>query len=359
MELQSRLAAIIESSDDAIVGQDLEGIIRSWNRGAERLFGYQPEEAIGRHVSMLAAPDRLDEVPGLLERIRQGKRVEHYETKRRTKDGRILTVSLSVSPIREASGRVVGISKIARDITEQEASYRALRETNEALSRANADLEQFAFAVSHDLQEPVRNILIYAQLLERRAAEQLSEEAEGLLNTLATGARRIEALIRDLLVYTQASREGAEAEQAVQASAVWLDAVESHSALIEETGASITSDRLPAVRMQAGHLRQVFGNLLSNGLKYRSGKPPRMHLSVKRTGAQWLFSLEDNGIGIDPAFFRQIFGVFKRLHSAESYPGTGMGLAICERIVQRYGGQIWVDSALGSGSVFHFTVPAE
>jgi PAS domain S-box-containing protein len=158
-EVQQRLAAIVESSDDAMISKNLQGIILSWNGGAERIFGYRAEEVIGKHVSILAAPDRLDEIPNILGRIAQGDRVDHYVTKRKTKDGRVLSISLTVSPIRDSSGTIIGASKVARDITESERSREALREINEQLRRANSDLQQFAFSAAHDLQEPLRSFL--------------------------------------------------------------------------------------------------------------------------------------------------------------------------------------------------------
>jgi PAS domain S-box-containing protein len=352
-----RLGAILESSDDAIISKDLNGIIRSWNRGAERIFGYTAEEAIGQPVAMLAAPGRRDEIPNILDRIRRGERVDHYVTKRQTKDGRILSISLTVSPIKDASGAIVGASKIARDITEREESQSALRATNEALRVANADLEQFAYAAAHDLKEPLRMITIYSQLLEKRFADQLGPDGLKYLKFSIEGATRMEALVRDLLAYLQASTVDPAALQTADASKAVTEALSNLRAAIEESGASITWGSLPSVRMRHVHLQQLFQNLLGNAIKYRSGKTPEIVIGSRESSKEQVFFVADNGIGIRTDYTGRIFGLFRRLHTADEYPGSGIGLAICKRIVEHYGGRIWVESEIGVGSTFFFAVP--
>jgi len=356
-DLQERLAAIVESSDDAIIGKDLDGIIRSWNRGAERLFGYTAEEIVGKHISTLAAPDRVDEIPNIINRLRRGERVEHYETKRRTKDGKILTVSLTVSPIRDSSGTIVGASKVARDITETERQAQALREANAALIRSNADLQQFAYSASHDLQEPLRMVSTYGELLQKKFSGTLGPKGDEYIGYMIQGALRMEQLLRDLRAYTQASMTGQEATEDIDAGEILDKALMNLGATINQSEASITRTDLPCVRMYEFQLEQVFQNLIGNAIRYRASAPPRIHVAAVQRGTEWLFSVQDNGIGIDPQYKEQIFGIFKRLHSTSEYPGTGMGLAICERIIQRSGGRIWVESEVGQGSTFFFTIP--
>ena len=357
-EVQQRLAAIVESSDDAIISKDLNGIIRSWNRGAERMFGYTAEETLGRPVSMLAIPERMDEMPNILDRIRGGELVHHYETRRRTKDGRTLAISLSVSPIRDAFGTIIGASKIARDITERVRNEEALRETNAALTRANADLEQFAYSASHDLQEPLRMISAYSSMLKRRFGGQLGDVGDEYIRYTVDGVQRMQQLIEDLLAYTHASTFSEEPAEDVDAGEALRTALGRLQDAIATSGASITSTELPRVRMHHFQLEQVLQNLISNAIRYRSEEPPRIHITADREGALWRFSVRDNGIGIDPKYKERIFGMFKRLHSFAEYPGTGMGLAICQRILHRAGGNIWVESELGRGSIFFFTAPA-
>ncbi len=356
-EVQQRLSAIVESSDDAIISKDMNGIVRSWNRGAERIFGYKPEEIIGRHISTLAVPERVDEIPDILARLAQGERVDHYQTKRQTKDGRVLTISLTVSPIRDADGTIVGASKVARDITEREVHERALEQANAVLLQANADLEQFAYSASHDLQEPLRMVSTFSELLKKEFGSKLGPTGDEYIGYTLQGALRMEQLLKDLRAYTLASTSEPVPVEDVDAGAMLDKALVSLAASIKESGASITRDDLPHVRLHEFQMEQLFQNLIGNAIRYRSEAPPQIHVAVKRKGRDWIFSVQDNGIGIEPEYQEQIFGLFKRLHSVAVYPGTGMGLAICKRICERAGGRIWVESEPGKGSTFFFTLP--
>lgn len=355
-EVQIRLAAIVESSDDAIVSKDLNGIVQSWNRGAERVFGYSAEEMVGNHISIIAAPDRINEMPAILQRVRSGQRIDHYETKRKRKDGVIIDISLTVSPILDPSGRIIGASKIARDISERKRMDAELRATNVALSRANADLQQFAYSASHDLREPLRMISIYSQLLKKNYGETLDERANEYLRYSIEGARRMEQLVKDLLEYTRANVADAE-PPLTDANAALQNILPQFGPMIEENQASITFDSLPEIRMHSVHLEQVFQNIISNALKYRREEAPRIHVSAGKVRSEWIVSLQDNGIGIDQRYAEQIFGLFRRLHTNDEYAGTGVGLAICRNIVERYGGRIWVTSKPGEGSTFFFSIP--
>lgn len=356
-ELKTRLAAIVESSDDAIISKDLNGIIKSWNRGAERIFGYTADEAIGKHISMLAPPERVDEIPNILDRIRRGERVDHYQSKRRAKDGRVLTVSLTISPIKDSSGAIIGASKVARDFTEREKNEEALRVTNEALRRANADLEQFSYAAAHDLQEPLRMITIYSQMLKKRYAGKLDEQADEYIRYSVEGAARMEMLVRGLLMYTRVTAVVDEPTETVDLNNVLAQTTAILHIMISETGASIRYEKLPEVYAHEIHMQQIFQNLISDAIKYRSDKPPMITVAAAPRGREWLLSVSDNGIGIHEDYKEQIFGLFRRLHTSNEYSGTGIGLAICQRIVERYGGRIWVESVVGEGSTFYFTLP--
>jgi len=355
--VRERLAAIVESSDDAILSKDLNGIIQSWNRGAERLFGYRAEEIIGKHISTLAAPGHADEIPRILDRIARGERIDHFQTKRMTKDGRILTVSLTISAIRDATGKIIGASKVVRDISEQERQARAIREANAALNQANADLQQFAYSASHDLQEPLRMVATYSELLKREFGSKLGPLGDEYIGYTVQGALRMEQLLHDLRVYTLASASGQEPAGDVDAGESLDRALGNLAAAVADSGASVTRTALPRVRVHEFQLEQLFQNLIGNAIRYRSEEAPKIHVAVVRKGSDWLFSVQDNGIGIDPRYKEQVFEMFKRLHSIAEYPGTGMGLAICQRIVERAGGRIWVESEPGRGSTFYFTIP--
>jgi light-regulated signal transduction histidine kinase (bacteriophytochrome) len=225
------------------------------------------------------------------------------------------------------------------------------------LLRANQDLEQFAYSASHDLQEPLRSVKIYSELLVRRFQGQLDEEGRAFLEFVSAGATRMEMLVRDLLAYTQAGQLDLPAAPA-QAAKALSDALANLSGAIGESAAQITFDPLPPVRVHATQMEQLFQNLVGNAIKYRRpGVRPAIHISARLDGEAWLFSVRDNGLGIEAEYRERIFGLFKRLHPGDRYSGTGIGLSICQRIVERYHGRIWVESELNQGSTFYFTLP--
>jgi signal transduction histidine kinase len=226
------------------------------------------------------------------------------------------------------------------------------------LSYANEELRQFAYAASHDLQEPLRTITIYTQLIAQRIGHTEDRDLAEFVNFVVTSTRRMSDLLNDLLAYSQASDRALDLSQPVPLEGVLAGVMLSLNALIDETGARITSDPLPTVYADFTQLTRVFQNLLSNALKYRNGEEPEVHVSARQSGGEWQLSVRDNGIGIEPGFHNHIFGIFKRLHGKDT-PGTGMGLAICKKIIERHGGRIWVESeGTGKGSTFVFTLPA-
>jgi PAS domain S-box-containing protein len=644
------LAAIVDSSDDVIISKNLDGIITSWNKSAQRLFGYTAEEVIGKSITILIPPDRLAEEPEILRRLQRGERVDHFETVRRRKDGSLLHLSLTISPVRDAQGKVIGASKIARDITERKAAEEAIQRLNwqltsdlsamtrmqslstrlvqaqdfpvllaeivdagieithadmghiqlledgvlkiaahrgfddsflgffaniphtadarperraifedvadspvfagtpaldvllaagvrgmqvtplisrsgkmlglfsthyrsprcpgerelrmldllarqaadlierklaeaalsaserrfrqlaesmpqivwtarpdgyvdywnnrwyefsgfdrqwfgdagwepilhaddfershdawhesvrtgepfqveyrfwdrrekhwrwfmgralpvrnedgsivkwfgsctdiddqkrveDELRRVNQDLEQFAYSASHDLQEPLRGVKVYTELLSTRYGGKLDGEALEFLGYIRGGATRMELLVRDLLAYTQVTRLGP-ANEETDANETLADTLANLKSSIAESGARVTAGPLPRLSVHALHLKQLFQNLIGNAIKYRSAqRAPKVHVSAKEQNGYWIFSVRDNGIGIEPEYREHVFGLFKRLHTGDEYSGTGIGLAICQRIVERYHGRIWVESEPGEGSQFFFTLP--
>jgi PAS domain S-box-containing protein len=351
------LSAIVDSSDDAIVSKDRAGIIMSWNKGAERLFGFTAAEAIGRSITIVIPPERLHEETDIQQRLSRDERIERMETVRITKNGVPLHVSLTISPVKDADGRIIGASKIAHDITARVAQEKALIAANEALKRANADLEQFAYSASHDLQEPLRMVATYSEMLKRRFSGQLGEEGAEYIGYTVEGAMRMERLLKGLRIYTQVSTGEFRPEEPVDAGDVLRRTLGNLQVAIQEAGAEVTSGPLPRVLIQEFQLEQVFQNLIGNALRYRGGRQPQIRVAANEGETEWLFSVKDNGIGIESKFKEHIFGIFKRLHSANEYPGTGMGLAICQRVVERAGGRIWVESESGRGSTFYFTLP--
>jgi PAS domain S-box-containing protein len=479
----SLLASIVDFSDDAIVGKTLDGIIVSWNRGAQKLYGYSADEVKNKSISILVPPDHPNEIPQLLERIRQGQRIEHYETLRMRKDGKKICASLTISPIKDASGKIIGASTIAWDVTEQkriemalgesEARFRSitqsatdaiisadsedniiswnrgaqiifgyteeevsgkslnliipekyrdahkkglervnstgetriigktvelvgmrkdgsefplelslstwkignrrfysgiirditdykqaddkLKQTLAELERSNKDLEQFAYAASHDLQEPLRTVSNFSQLLGRRYKGKLDAKADQFIGFIVDGTTRMQEMIDNLLVYSRVTTR-AKPFEPTDFKTVFDQALANVKMAIEESGALVTHDPLPTVMADASQMVQLFQNLLSNAIKFRKEKP-RITVSAVKRGDEWLFSVQDNGIGIAPEFMEYIFKMFQREHASAEYPGTGIGLVICKKIVERHGGRIWVESEQGKGSTFYFTIP--
>ncbi len=345
-----RLAAIVEYSDDAILSKTPGGVVTSWNRGAELLFGYTAQEAIGRTAMVLVPPQLQDEELHAAAQILRNEPVNHFETLRLRKDGSEVHVSVRLSPIRNAAGQVVGESSILRDITET-------KRRDADLQRSNAELEQFAYVASHDLQEPLRMVANYTELLAQRYRGKLDDKADKYIHYASEGARRMQRLVSDLLAFSRVGSQGKPLVP-VDSAAVLAGVLDSLRRLVRETDATIEHDRLPVVLADEVQLGQLFQNLLSNALKFRSEAPPRVTVSAVAVGPRWQFAVADNGIGLDMHFAERIFLMFQRLHEMGKYEGSGIGLAIAKRIVERHGGSISVDSQPGAGTTFHFTLQA-
>ncbi|HYL78104.1 MAG TPA: PAS domain S-box protein [Bryobacteraceae bacterium] len=352
------LASIVESSDDAIISKSMDGIVTSWNKGAERIFGYTPEEMVGQSILAIAAPDRADEMPQILERIRRGERIDHYQTVRRGKRGNLIHVSLSVSPVLDSAGRIVGASKIARDVTDRVVAEQSILRNADRLARSNADLQQFTYAASHDLQEPLRTIVTFTQMLAERYQGKMDAQTTQYVEFIISAATRMSALISDLLNYSRLSQHDDAPFKEVPLSDIVNWAAYNLQMAIQDSGATLDAGPLPSVWANQTQMIQLFQNLLSNAIKYRSQDAPSIRIGAEQKGEEWIVSVCDNGVGVAPEYREYIFGVFKRLHG-QQFPGTGVGLAICKGIVERHGGRIWVESAEGQGSIFRFSIPAK
>ena len=363
-EARSYLANVVESSDDAIVAKTLTGTITAWNPGAEKLYGYSAAEALGRSMRTLIPPERALEEMEILARLRRGESVRHFDTVRVRKDGTYVDVSVTISPIRDKQGLIVGASNIGRDISERKRSEAqlaeqayALQKQAEELRRSNADLEQFAYVASHDLQEPLRMVTAYTQLLAERYKGKLDENADKFIGYASEGAMRMQVLIQDLLAFSRVGRKESESAK-VNCNAVMEDVKVALASAIRESGATISFEGLPTVWADRTQMMQIFQNLVGNAIKFRGKSAPRISIKAEKNDEQWLFSVSDNGIGIAPEYAENIFVIFQRLHARNEYPGNGIGLAICKKIVERYGGRIWVESQPEEGSTFRFTLPA-
>jgi light-regulated signal transduction histidine kinase (bacteriophytochrome) len=265
------------------------------------------------------------------------------------KGGGSLPISYSAARIEDDEKNVLGEVVFIKDMS-------AYKQAQEELARSNRDLEHFAYVASHDLQEPLRMVISYTQLLKRRYEDKLGEDAQEFIQFAVDGATRMQDMINALLTYSRVQTKGKEPEPMETSSA--LDrALYNLGVLIEETHAEITHDDLPVVCADETQVIQLFQNLLRNAINYRSGEVPRIHIHSERKGNEWLFSVKDNGIGIDREYIDRIFQIFTRLHPQDTHRGTGIGLAICKRIVERHGGRIWAESEIGEGSTFYFTFP--
>ena len=248
---------------------------------------------------------------------------------------------------------------LQQELSERQRAERRLAHYTTELERSNKELEQFAYIASHDLQEPLRMVTSYLQLLERRYKGHLDENADDFIAYAVDGAARMQMLIQDLLTYSRVSTRARPFEP-TDCDDVLDHALANLKLAVDESGATVTFDDLPTVAADATQLTQVFQNLIGNAIKFRKkDEPPRIHISAEHKGTKWLFSVQDNGIGIAPEHTERVFLIFQRLHTREEYPGTGIGLAVCKKIVERHGGRIWVKSELGEGATFHFTIPAK
>jgi PAS domain S-box-containing protein len=358
-ESQERFRLLVDRVQDyAIFRLTPDGHVATWNVGAERLKGYRADEILGRHFSCFYtdADVQAGKPERLLRTAEAEGRVED-EGWRVRKDGSRFWADVVITALRDEAGKLRGFAKIARDMTERRRAEEQLRRTAAELARSNADLEQFAYVASHDLQEPLRMVASYTQLLARRYAGRLDADADEFIGYAVGGAKRMQRLIDDLLTYARVGSApyvpvptdtGALVDQVVADLRLTLD----------EEGAVISRGPLPIVPGDPRQLGEVFQNLIGNALKYRGPEPPRVELTAERQGAEWLFSVRDNGIGIDPAQADRIFLIFQRLHAQADYEGTGLGLAICKRVIERHGGRIWVESRPGAGATFRFTLPA-
>ncbi|MGV3618990.1 MAG: PAS domain S-box protein [Fimbriimonas sp.] len=372
VQWRTELAAIIESSDDAIVGKTLNGIVTSWNKSAERIFGYSAGDMIGQSITKIIPHDRLHEEDEIQARLRAGDRVDHFETIRRTKDGRLIDVSVTVSPIRDAEGSIVGASKIARVITERKLAELALRESEQTLRGLTQVLEQrvtertadlqsalremegFTYTISHDLRTPLRAIIANCRLIEEDLGEGIPAEARRHLNRQSDAARKLALLIDDLLRLSRIGRQPLHKVE-IDMTALAEEIAEELSQRPEtpETKFEIAPD----LRVFADPIlfRLALGNLMENSTKFtRQGVPAVVQIGVEER----TFFIRDNGIGFEQKYEDRIFLPFERLHRDVDYPGTGIGLANVRRIIERHEGRVWAIGQPGVGATFYFRLPA-
>jgi PAS domain S-box-containing protein len=339
----------VASSDDAIVSKNLDGIITSWNQGAERIFGYTAEEAIGQSILLIIPPDRRSEEDDVIGRVRRGERVDHFETIRRRKDGTEIAVSLTISPVKDRSGRIIGASKIARDISER-------KQAEQAIADALAVKDEFIGLVSHELRTPVTMIVGNAALLARRGDSLDEATHAGAIEDIRHESERLNGIIENLLALARSEGADTPAEPIVLSRLVERHVREWRErsrrvieVLIDSEGGAIAAGDEASI----GH---VLGNYLSNAEKYSPGSAP-IEIVVERDDTRVHVRVLDRGIGIDPAEAERLFDSFYRSHNVGRTSGIGVGLSVCRRLMNAMGGECWAAARDGGGSEFGFSLP--
>jgi PAS domain S-box-containing protein len=341
---------------------------------SEKITGYGPQEFMN-NPDLLTNIIHPEDRPLFLNHIKSLQDASHegMELKIVSKSGQIRWLAHICSPL-YMQHKFLGRRISNRDITDRKNAEEELRKYREhleelveqrtaelkkmadELTRSNKDLKEFAYVVSHDLKEPLQVIKGFLMLFEKRYKDKLDEKANEIIRFTVDGAKRMQELIKDLLEYSQVGNRGKEFKP-TDCSLILNKAISNLKVSIEESRAVVTHDTLPMVMADAIQLSSLFQNLIGNAIKFHGSEAPMVHISTERKGDEWLFSVRDNGIGIDPKFADRIFAVFQRMHSSDEYPGTGIGLAICKKIVEHHGGRIWVESEPGKGATFYFTIP--
>ncbi len=367
-EARDWLQVTLGSIGDAVIATDSSGQITFLNRVAESLTGWTSQQAVGmplQRVFVIHNEETGTEVENPVTKALREDRIVGLanHTRLTARDGRQIPIDDSAAPIRDAKGKIIGVVLVFRDVTERAAAELAEKQAAvvvarhaELLERTNAELRQFAYGASHDLREPLRTINVYSDLLKRDSGIQLKEKSAEYLGFIAASARRMSQLVDALMEYSMAGDATPNPPGLVQMDEILRTTLVNLSGSISESKAVITYDGLPGVVGEEVHLGQLMQNLIGNALKYRRDETPRIHVSARKQGKEWVFSIADNGQGIAAPYHAQVFKLFARLHG-QNYPGSGVGLATCRRIVERYGGRIWVESEENRGSTFFFTLP--
>jgi PAS domain S-box-containing protein len=367
-ELRERLAAVVDSSDDAIISTTLDGTISAWNHGAEKIYGYEASEVMGKSMLLLIPSARASEEVDILTRIKAGENVEHFETVRVRKDGTMLDVSVTISPVRDGRGAVVGASKIARNITGQKADEREIRRLNEDLEEriakrtkelevTNRELEAFSYSVSHDLRSPLRHIAGFSKILVNNFGPVMAVEAREYLQFIEDAVRRMGWLVEGLLSLAKLGQQSLEL-CSTELNAIVDDVISILEPECEGREVEWRIAKLPTLDCDPILMAQVFQNLLGNALKYSRGraKPVIEVGSIQQPGKPAIIFVRDNGAGFNRKDADRLFGVFQRFHTNSEFEGTGVGLATVQRIILKHGGTIWAESEPDHGATFYFAL---
>jgi len=353
---EAKYRALIDTTQTGYVVLDQQGIVLDANQEYVRVTGQSNvSDILGKPVLDWIAPYDLERNVAEIQKALVERSVQNLETDYCHANGTIIPIEINARVIDTDEG--CRILALCRDITERKQARQELKSAIADLARSNQELAQFAYVASHDLREPLRKIRSYSDLLVKRYQGKLDKRADKYIAYITDATQRMQSLISDLLTYSRVSKPELVPER-TDLGQLLKQTLTDLSPLIKENQAVITSDALPVVNANPTQMAQLLQNLITNGLKFRTQQPPYLHITATREGQFWQIAVQDNGIGIEPQYRDRIFVIFQRLHYREEYPGTGIGLAICKKIVERHGGQIWVESKLGQGSTFYFTLPA-
>jgi len=350
---------MVENAIEGIFQTTPQGRFVTVNPALVRMLGYDSEEELVGSVhnigrELYVDPGRREELIRIMNE--QGS-VSGFEFRLYRKDRKIIWGSQTARKVVDEHGNFLYLEGIVEDITERKRAVAELQRLNEELVRSNRDLEQFAYVASHDLQEPLRMVSSFTQLLSQRFADKLDQDGQDFIKYAVDGANRMQRLIQDLLAFSRVSTRGKPFEP-VDLHEPLGEALRNLNIKIDETNAMVTTDELPMISADRTQIMQVFQNLIDNAVKFcKKDEPPRVHVTAESAGSEWIISVTDNGIGIDPQYFERIFKIFQRLHTNREYSGTGIGLALCHKIITRHGGRIWVQSTEGEGARFCFALP--
>ena len=361
VESEEKFKAIASSAQDAIITIDNNGNISYWNKAAENIFGYSSQQGIGKDLHMLIAPEiyhpnfqkGMEEFKLCGKGNAVGKTLELSALRSNNEE---FPIELSLSAIK--LGEKWGAVGIIRDITERKEIEKSLNKRTEELERSNKDLEEFAYIASHDLQEPLRMITSYVQLLERRYKDKLDQDANDFIGYAVEGSTRMKSLINDLLVYSRVGTKGKEFTS-TDINVILKKVLQNLQIALDENKVEISIGQMPKIMADDVQMIQLFQNLIGNAIKFKGDAPPIISVKCEEQNKEFIFSISDNGIGIEKEYYDRIFMIFQRLHTRDQYPGTGIGLAVCRKIVERHGGGIWLDSEFGKGTTFYFSIPTK
>lgn len=366
-EQQALFASIVNSSDDAIMSTTLDGTVTTWNQGAEHIFGYTANEIVGKPVDILIPEALLDEEKIMMKRLAKGESFKHFETIRLRKNGTRMYASLTVSPLRDALGEVVSASVVLRDVSDRVRAREEIEQLNATLEQkviertaqleaVNKELESFSYSVSHDLRAPLRAIDGYARIIEEDYFKLFDDEGKRLFSVIQYNAKKMGTLIDDLLSFSRLGRKDlnrmrVNMNELVEGAILELEKSVKHNA-------SIKIGKLGTVAVDYGLISQAMINLISNAIKYSSKNPqPQINIDADRRANEVIYSVADNGVGFDMKYADKLFGVFQRLHSEADFEGTGVGLAIVQRIINKHGGRVWAEARPNKGATFYFSLP--